>query len=397
MHWFTLGSIVLVVTHCLAYKSLSDTDLKEVVGLKNPIRLDPRKGTLQMFQLVRLIRIGDLLPQLLIPRVADTDGNRKVRKFIKDHFEKLGWTIEEDTFTAGLPNRFGGNRSMTNLIMTQNTQAPRKLVLAAHYDSKVIFSDDGFSPVALNKALEQNVFVGATDSAAPVAMLMDVAEALNPLLKVKTGDTSLTMIFFDGEEAFGRWTDDDSIYGAKHLAEMWEKQTEAFRQDLPTHKTTNVLDSIEYFILLDLLGAKGSTVHDLYDASSWLFQNMHALEKKLFRLNLLREDADDLEDTSFFIARQDEKSYIDSRWIGDDHLPFATRGVKILHAIAWPFPKVWHTVQDDVNALDVDSIINWALILRAMVAEYLELDVSALTRSASTPARHAIKDELRTL
>ena len=31
-------------------------------------------------------------------------------------------------------------------------------------------------------------------------------------------ETSLQLIFFDGEEAFKMWTDDDSIYGARHLA-----------------------------------------------------------------------------------------------------------------------------------------------------------------------------------
>ena len=36
-------------------------------------------------------------------------------------------------------------------------------------------------------------------------------------------DTSLQLIFFDGEEAFVDWTDTDSLYGARHLAEQMEK------------------------------------------------------------------------------------------------------------------------------------------------------------------------------
>lgn len=31
------------------------------------------------------------------------------------------------------------------------------------------------------------------------------------------------MIFFDGEEAFVRWTNEDSIYGSRHLAEEMAK------------------------------------------------------------------------------------------------------------------------------------------------------------------------------
>ena len=69
--------------------------------------------------------------------------------------------------------------------------------------------------------------MGATDSAAPCAILLDVAEALNPLLdnhKALLEDehednpaayTTLQLIFFDGEEAFKDWTNTDSIYGAR--------------------------------------------------------------------------------------------------------------------------------------------------------------------------------------
>lgn len=32
-------------------------------------------------------------------------------------------------------------------------------------------------------------------------------------------------IFFDGEEAFLNWGPKDSIYGARHLARRWERQT----------------------------------------------------------------------------------------------------------------------------------------------------------------------------
>ena len=58
--------------------------------------------------------------------------------------------------------------------------------------------------------------------------MLDLAEALNPLLddqkqRLEDGleddddvsDTTLTLVFFDGEEAFKEWTDIDSVYGAR--------------------------------------------------------------------------------------------------------------------------------------------------------------------------------------
>ena len=44
-------------------------------------------------------------------------------------------------------------------------------------------------------------------------------------------EVSLQFIFFDGEEAFERWTDDDSIYGARHLAaKMQATDVEVLRE-----------------------------------------------------------------------------------------------------------------------------------------------------------------------
>ena len=35
---------------------------------------------------------------------------------------------------------------------------------------------------------------------------------------------TLQLIFFDGEEAFAEWSDDDSLYGSRHLAELMNSQ-----------------------------------------------------------------------------------------------------------------------------------------------------------------------------
>lgn len=60
-------------------------------------------------------------------------------------------------------------------------------------------------------------------------MMLDLAETLNTLFitrqeRLEKGDeddedvaeTTLQLIFFDGEEAFVDWTDTDSIYGARY-------------------------------------------------------------------------------------------------------------------------------------------------------------------------------------
>lgn len=70
-------------------------------------------------------------------------------------------------------------------------------------------------------------FVGATDSAVPCAIMMNIASSLkNEFEHVQNTDLSIQYIFFDGEEAFVEWNSKDSIYGARHLAKKWEEENE---------------------------------------------------------------------------------------------------------------------------------------------------------------------------
>jgi len=80
------------------------------------------------------------------------------------------------------------------------------LTLAAHYDSKMIQGGD---------------FIGATDSAAPCAVLLWVARELEKVLGRLWGDgedgkgEGVQILLLDGEEAFVSWTDTDSLYGSR--------------------------------------------------------------------------------------------------------------------------------------------------------------------------------------
>ena len=60
--------------------------------------------------------------------------------------------------------------------------------------------------------------------------MLDLAEALDPLLNERharlengeeddedVAETTLQLVFFDGEEAFKDWTATDSIYGARYV------------------------------------------------------------------------------------------------------------------------------------------------------------------------------------
>lgn len=73
-------------------------------------------------------------------------------------------------------------------------------------------------------------------------------------------DLSLKLIFFDGEEAFENWGPNDSIYGAKHLAEKLEKT----KKKSKSGKMVNELSRIDTLVLLDLIGTKNPTFYSFY-------------------------------------------------------------------------------------------------------------------------------------
>lgn len=56
-----------------------------------------------------------------------------MRNYIVTTLKKLDWHVEEDTFTDNTPY---GTKRFTNVIATKDPDAPRRVVVAAHFDSK---------------------------------------------------------------------------------------------------------------------------------------------------------------------------------------------------------------------------------------------------------------------
>ncbi|KAI7868260.1 hypothetical protein BDF14DRAFT_573318 [Spinellus fusiger] len=287
---------------------------------------------------------GSLFSSLFVPRVSSTPGNTKVREFIVEHFVQLGWHIELDSFTETTPF---GTKNFTNIIVTKNPDATHKLVLAAHYDSKYFPGED---------------FIGAVDSAVSCGILMDIATSLDAILIKQT--RTLQMIFFDGEEAWIEWSATDSIYGARHLAATWSNAS-------PEHHTLSRLNQIELFVLLDLLGTKNPRIHNYYQETNHLFYSLVDLERRLDRLSLLERVAKDGSRLKPVFHPGTPMTF-QGHAIGDDHLPFLERGVRVLHIIPFPFPFVWHNSKDTPEHVDPGVVHNFAILFRAFTVEYLE-------------------------
>jgi glutaminyl-peptide cyclotransferase len=388
-----LSLCLLSITFVQAYKPLSDDALHAI----------PTPG--EDFN----IKTGRLLAPILRPRVPGTVGSAEVLNHLVDFFKTSlpKWTISLQNSTSKTPATGDEDIPFVNVIASRDPPwtSPGevgRLTLVAHYDSK----------------LTPSGFIGATDSAAPCAMLMHAARSVDGALTKKWGTRlagggaqdhlgiddhqGVQMIFLDGEEAFLSWTNEDSLYGARSLAAEMEATP---HPALSTYQTA--ISSISLFVLLDLLGEKNPRVPSFFETTHWAYRHMATLENRLRKLSLFASARDDSskraiqgqtkgrtrsvkqkrKDSAFLFDSDKKDHSFSTGTILDDHVPFMARGVEVLHIIPMPFPAVWHKIEDDGEHLDLDTCADWAVLVTAFIGEWMELD--GLFEKASTAVEGA--------
>jgi glutaminyl-peptide cyclotransferase len=147
------------------------------------------------------------------------------------------------------------------------------------------------------------------------------------------------------------------------LAEYWES---TYHTAASTYRTP--LDSMELFVLLDLLGSAGPLVPSYFKTTHWAYKHMASVENRLRKLKLLRSSPNHPErmakrenkkpraEPQFLYDEHKTSDSFIGGFVQDDHVPFMARGVEILHLIPSPFPMVWHEITDDAEHLDMDTV-----------------------------------------
>lgn len=151
----------------------------------------------------------------------------------------------------------------------------------------------------------------------------------------------------------------------RSLAETWEQTP---HPALSTYRTA--LSSITLFLLLDLLGAPNPSIPSYFKTTHWAYRHLAKLEQRLRELKILLSTPN----RPFLPESSKSVEMFRGLMIEDDHIPFMARGVEILHVIPYPFPPVWHRMEDDGEHLDLASTEDWARIVTAFVAEWMDLE-----------------------
>ncbi|HEV2198222.1 MAG TPA: M28 family peptidase [Bryobacteraceae bacterium] len=237
------------------------------------------------------------------PRPAGSEANRALQNYILAQLKTRGCQITEDAFTATTLN---GPVAMKNIIAKfpgkGRPGAPAQAIaVTGHFDTK-------FFP--------GRKFVGASDGGSSTGLLLEFARALAGEPRID----DVYLVFFDGEEAFGEWTETDSVYGSRHLADRWRRD--------------GTLGRLKALINVDMIGDKNLDIRQEMNSTP-------SLRK------LVWTTAAELGYQAYFL---NEGISTD-----DDHMPFLKLGAPAIDIIDFDYPP-WHTDADTMDKVSAKSL-----------------------------------------
>jgi glutaminyl-peptide cyclotransferase len=239
-------------------------------------------------------------------RYMGSENHKKLERYILDHLQ--GDQVEDDAFTA---DTVEGKFPVRNIIAKFPGTRDGIIVILGHYDTVYPLRNSGF--------------VGANDGGSSTAILLEFANQLRAGLHDKKREgCSVWLVWTDGEEAVKSWSDTDSLYGTRHLAEKWEKD--------------GTLKKIKALMVMDMIAPTDLAVLRDTNSTAWL-------------LDLIYSAAERGGYQSHFYALQTA--------IEDDHLPFVKRGVPCADVIDMPYgynDVFHHTAQDTMDKLSPQSL-----------------------------------------
>ena len=243
-------------------------------------------------------------------RYIGSPGHDAAEAFIKEHFkpEVAKGNFIDDRFTARTPI---GPLTMHNLIVKFPGKKDGIIVLASHYET--------------NYWLKDIRFVGANDGACTTALLIALGQYYR---EHPPQGYSVWLLFTDGEESINKeWTDQDSLYGTRHIAAKWSAD--------------GTIGHIKAFVLADMIGWKEMNIDKESNSTPWL-------------LDLLAKAGRDTGHSKYLFR--------ESQAVDDDHLPFQMRGVPVLDVIDFEYgtadnPEAYHhTELDTMDKLSATSL-----------------------------------------
>jgi hypothetical protein len=247
----------------------------------------------------RLVEIG--------PRPPASDGIHKAQAYIIGQLKSYGCQVEEHDFHGSTPL---GNLAMKNIVVKIPGTSQGIVLYTTHYDTVRIPN-----------------FVGADDGGSGVGAMLELARSFC----ARKNSLNVWIVFFDGEEAQGQWTDSASV--------NWTATNSTFgsREMAASMALSGDLKRIKAMILADMIGPANLKIKRDTNSTPWL-------------TDLIWTTAAQLGYENVFVNENFPVS-------GDDHLSFIRRGIAGCDLIDFSIQfQYWHTPQDTLDKVDSHSL-----------------------------------------
>lgn len=257
------------------------------------------------------------------PRIPGTQANADCARYIRTELLRHGAdTVTEQRATVTAYN--GDRLPINNILGSFNPQAPSRILLVAHYDTR---------PWADNDPEQTNHIApvpGANDGASGVAVILEIARQLSAA-PPKIG---VDMLLVDAED-YGQSA------GFSNHDETWALGTQYWVEHMPYTQE----NMPRYAILLDMVGGIDAKFHREY-----------------FSNNYARHIVDKVWSIAARSGYGDRFVNLDGGSIIDDHVYLNRAGIPAINIIeskndlTKSFSPTWHTVDDDLDNIDRSSL-----------------------------------------
>lgn len=268
------------------------------------------------------------------PRVPGSEGHRACKEWLVSKFKSYGAEVIEQNFQA--KTYYGTTLPATNIIAQFNPQVGKRILLAAHWDSRHAAD----SPLSTERKNEP--ILGADDGGSGTAILLEMARQLqqNPI------DIGVDIILFDAEDLGQSGTNDPNSVTTWCLgSQYWSRNIH----------TGNYRP--QYGILLDMVGSKGAQ----FPVEQYSSQFAPGVVLKVWQL------AENMGYSNYFLRTQ-------GGGITDDHYFVNTiANIPMIDIINRStetesgFGAYWHTHNDNLDVIDKRTLKAVGQVITAVV------------------------------
>jgi Zn-dependent M28 family amino/carboxypeptidase len=217
-------------------------------------------------------------------------------------FDWLQSKLDNEIWVVEIQNGHFKDKDIRNII-AKNSSNPPQIIIAAHYDSRLIADNDPDPTKRINPV------PGANDGASGVAVLIELSRT------IPIDSLSIWLVFFDAEDN-GNLPGWEWIMGSRYFVTQLDEKPQAV-------------------IILDMVGDKDLNIYRELNSNKELTDEIWNGAKKLGY-------------EGFFINTTKHS-------LMDDHIPFVEAGIPAVLIIDFDYP-FWHTTADTIDKISADSL-----------------------------------------